>query len=281
MTNNNLRIIYDNVADQATITANTTAGSYVAANLKNDLKGLVHRSTQNSVAYTLTWASTKDINGVILPYTNLTKEAEITLAFFTLDTDTVPAYTNTTNVKDYDTVTPLLDISVSGSSTYSYGGGRCVSLWSDQWAQALVSCKKLTISISDPDNTSGYLEVSRIIVGKYWSPIYNTKFGIQVTHSDQSEQNRTEAGNLVTTNKPVFKSMNFELEWLPPNDRKQFVDMVKTIGTRRPVFVSVFPEDADAYRENEYEIYGKFTASPTITHSMFTVYNTSVTLEEV
>ena len=281
MTNKNLRIIYDNVADSATITADTTSGNYGVANLKNDLKGLVHRSTQTSVAYTLQWSSNQQINGVVLPYTNLTKSATVTLDFFALAADTQAAHTYTTTVKQYDTVSPLLDIAVGGSSTYSYGGGRCVSVWSDDWSQALVTCQKLVVTVTDTTNPAGYLEVSRIIVGKYWSPIYNTKFGIQVTHADQSEQTRTEAGNLVTTNKPVFKTMNFELEWLPPADRKTFIDMVKTIGTKRPVFVSVFPENSDPYVENEYEVYGKFTASPTITYSMFTVYNTSVSLEEV
>jgi hypothetical protein len=274
-------MLYINHTDSATILADSTAGNYDRNNLKNDLKGLVHRSLQKSIVYTLTWDSAKTLNSIILPYTNLTKTATVTLGFYTEAADTSATYTYTTTVKQYDTATPLLDITVPSNSAYSYGGGRCVSIWSDAWATPTVTCKKLTITISDSANPQPYIEVSRILCGTYWSPAYNTKFGIQVTHNDQSEHNRTEAGNLVTTNKTMFKTMNFELEWLPPADRTDFINIVKTIGIRKPLFVSVFPESSDPSIENEYEIYGKFTASPTITHPMFTVYATSVSLEEI
>ena len=54
----NLRLIYDNATDRATsISASTTSGALVAANLQNDFKGQVHRSTGTSVSYTLTWTN--------------------------------------------------------------------------------------------------------------------------------------------------------------------------------------------------------------------------------
>ena len=46
----NLRLIHDNAADRATsLAASTTSGALVAANLQNDFKGQVHRSTGTSV----------------------------------------------------------------------------------------------------------------------------------------------------------------------------------------------------------------------------------------
>lgn len=78
----NLRIIYDNIADTATITATSTSGSLSTSNLKKDIKGLVHRSIGNSVTYTLVWASARTIGGVALPATNLSATATIEVRLY-------------------------------------------------------------------------------------------------------------------------------------------------------------------------------------------------------
>ena len=48
----NVRIIYDNAADRATITASSTAGVLVASNMQDDRKSVVWRSTSTSATIT-------------------------------------------------------------------------------------------------------------------------------------------------------------------------------------------------------------------------------------
>lgn len=53
----NLRIIYDNAADRATLTASTTAGALAATNLQRDEKAAIWRSTDTTATLTATWAT--------------------------------------------------------------------------------------------------------------------------------------------------------------------------------------------------------------------------------
>ena len=78
----NLRILYNNVADSATITASTTASGFAGSNMQNAQKTSVHRSTGNTVTYTLTWSSLQAINGIALPATNLKNNDSITVEIF-------------------------------------------------------------------------------------------------------------------------------------------------------------------------------------------------------
>lgn len=74
MAANNLRVIYDNLLDYGTttVTADTVAGTYVAANVKRDAKSQTWRSTAKTATLTVSFGSPKTISGVILAFTNLT-----------------------------------------------------------------------------------------------------------------------------------------------------------------------------------------------------------------
>ncbi len=94
----NLRLIYDNVASSATLTASTTAGTLAASNMLTDVKSAVHRSTGTSVTYTLDWTSDQSVGGIALPATNLTSAALM-------------------RVKLYSSTTGLAGATVTGSTS--------------------------------------------------------------------------------------------------------------------------------------------------------------------
>ena len=71
----NLRIIYDNAADRATLTASTTAGALGVANLQNNRKGRPWRATGTTARLAATWAAPERIGGVFLPFCNLSPTA--------------------------------------------------------------------------------------------------------------------------------------------------------------------------------------------------------------
>ena len=71
----NLRIIYDNAADRATLTASTTAGTLGVANLQNNRKGRPWRATGTTARLGATWAAPERIGGVFLPFCNLSPTA--------------------------------------------------------------------------------------------------------------------------------------------------------------------------------------------------------------
>lgn len=71
----NLRIVYDNAADRAAITASSTAGALAAANLLTDTKSDVWRATGPSARLTLAWAVAEAIQALVLPFCNLSPTA--------------------------------------------------------------------------------------------------------------------------------------------------------------------------------------------------------------
>ena len=280
MAQNNLRIIYKNSANNATITSTSTPlGVTSLANLKLDAKSLVCRTAGTSVTYNLALPSDEIIGGVVLPFCNLTSTATISVVLKTggslgttvLSTSSILAcpYQNL-GMWDWGAV-PL------GVNNYSYGGGTYGRIWFAQ-----TSCNYISITITDTENTSGYIECSRIVAGAYWTPKYNTSFGLSSSMKDLSEHTRMESGDLVTNRGITFTSLSFDLNWLAPSDRLQFSNILKRGGTSSPLLISLFPDCTEDWgKEQVYQIYGKLSQLNPLTHPIFEMYSTQVEIEEI
>lgn len=71
----NLRIIYDNAADRATLSAPNAVANLGAAYLKTNIKSQVCRSTGKTLTINAAWATPEQIGGVALPFCNLSATA--------------------------------------------------------------------------------------------------------------------------------------------------------------------------------------------------------------
>lgn len=274
---NNLRVIYNNLADTATITATTTASGFPTTNMQTDVKGQAWRSTSAiSNTITLTWATDQAISAVILPFTNLSTTATVNITLLTSTSTTI--YTTGTITAVPYTVNNWANIA-NGINTYSYGGGTAVRMYTP--VTTYTNVRSITITIVDSGSTQGYLEVGRVICGTYWSPKYNTQYGLSVDFTDTSSHSRSQAGNIVTDVGPVYKTLTFDMSYMDSNDRTTLAQIMRNNAKRTPIFVSLFPSDADVNREFLYQIYGKLSNSMTISHPMYTQYASSVTIEEV
>lgn len=67
----NLRVIYDNAADRATLTSSATQGSLGVSNLLSDVKSKVCRSAGTSLSVYATWPSAETIGCAAFAFTNL------------------------------------------------------------------------------------------------------------------------------------------------------------------------------------------------------------------
>lgn len=296
MAANNLRIIYQNLADSATITASSTAGTTTTANLKKDTKSLIWRSqtsSTNAVKANIVMSfASSIIGGVVLPFCNLTPSATIRVRGYTgtaptlggtIDAPTITApgtlVFDTTNIL----ATPYTSLGLwgwdglsLGANSYSYGGGTCARVWFPK-----VTCTSIVIEIID-NNADRFVEVSRLVVGTYWSPTYNTEFGLSTTLKDLSTSERNESGDLVTNRGARFNSMSFDLNWLTPADRLEFLKILKGNGIAKPLFISLFPDNTtDWSKEQAHQIYGKLTQPGSITHPLYNMYSTQIEIEEV
>lgn len=298
---NNLRIVSQNYVDLSTttVTASSTAGTTSLSNLKSDTKSLVWRSTTGTQAsLIIDFGSQKTVGGVVLAFCNL-PSSTATIKLVGYNAPNTPSFTGsalTTSVTaafntgalaccPWNNLSlPVWGTNPAGSSNYSYGGGTYARNWLST-TQAATAIRYLGVEISDSSNTAGYIEVSRLITGPYWSPIYNTGYGMEAGIRDLSEHIRTESGDLLTRRGPRYRTLNFGLQWMNADDRKNMTKIFLGNGTPKPLFVSLFPDstgtDEDYQREGVHQIYGKMMQAPGITYTNYDIYSTNLELEEV
>lgn len=296
---NNLRIIYNNLIDLPTtvLTANSQGGTWPTSPLKVDTKSVVWRSQSiNKASIIVDWGTTpQSVDGLVFAFTNVISSSS---------TIRIRAYNSAPTITDnnivgvnslYDTGDqpccpwsnldlPSWGTNPVGSSNYSYGGGTYCRLWLNSVQRAITS-RYLGIELIDPTSSRTNLEISRMIAGQYWSPTYNTGYGIESAIKDLSEHLRTEGGDLVTRRGPRVRTLNFDLQWLASVDRKELTRLFLGNGISKPLFASIFPDstgtDEDYQREGIHQIYGKFMAIPGVSYTNYEIYSTRMELEEV
>lgn len=296
---NNLRIIYQNLADLATtsITTSATATGFSKDNLKSDIKSLTWRSNNTTTAsIVIDLGSAKFLNGgIILAFTNLTSLATIKVvgqnnatfnisgSSIVIPTNPAPLFNTEISCSPWNNLNlPDWGTDPTGSSNYSYGGGTYARCWIPP-SISTTAVRYLGIQITNTG--SSYVEISRLIVGNYWAPVYNTEYGISAGIKDLSEHFRTEGGDLLTKRGPRVRTLNFNLNWLANSDRKEITKIFLGNGIPRPVFVSLFPDstggDDDYQREGIHQIYGKMLQVPGVSYNYYEIYSTNMELEEV
>ena len=125
------------------------------------------------------------------------------------------------------------------------------------------------------------VKVSRFIIGKYWSPTHNVGYGVSVGYNEASTIERLQSGDQYVVKQPKNKTLQFELQYLNEQDKFQLFDIVRIQGKTTPVFASVFPLDTLQDKEQMYSIYGRFNSLPNIAHTTYTMYSSSIQLEEI
>jgi hypothetical protein len=271
----NLRIVADNAADRANVQASTTSGALYPSNLQAVRKSQVWRATSTSATLTLTWTSPEIVSMVAL-LGNFSPTCTIR----------VRGYSDSAgNTQVLDTGAPQLACpapavklrgwtAAASMSAYAYGGGAMARIWF-----AETSVQRLTIDLVDTANLQGYLEAAYIVTGQYWSPQYNPS-DASWSPVDATTDSRTGAGDSVSQIGTVSTKIPIDLAWMVPADR---ATMAKTLRNSRgfPIFVSLFPGNADLELERDYTAYGKRTADSEIGIVFASMYSTKFEIESI
>jgi hypothetical protein len=309
MAQNNLRVIYQNLTDVSTLTASSVAGAGTpVTNLQKDTKSLVYRSQVSGtqaigVNFKLVFPE-QQIGGpdsgigIVLAFTNLTNTATIRVRGFTGTEPTIGTGTSPTvgvpGTLQFDSgVQTAAPYQATGFSNWNadsfYTTLASTTRYTERKVYARVwipittpvPCTSILIEVDDV-NINQFIECSRLIVGKYWSPKYNTSYGMTAGTKDLSSSTRSEAGDLVSSVGYKFSTLSFDLKWLTKDDRAIVNKIVRTLGTQKAMFVSLFPNNSDDWeKEQLYQIYGKISQLPGIDHSIFEMYSSQLDLEEV
>lgn len=274
----NMRVVYDNAADRATLSASTTAGGLVVGSLLTDIKSEVWRSTAATAQLTVTWPTAEIIGMVALPFCSLSSGALLRVRGYALAADTTPIFDTGSQIA---AAPPPFDAWGWGSeplgvNAYAYGGAAYGIIWF-----TLSTVQKLVIDLDDSSNSLGYIEASRLVTGSYWEVINNAEYGVELGVGETSKHDRTDAGDLRTDRGVTYKTMSLDLSIMPITDRNNMWRIMRGNGMTRPVYLSLVPETADAFEEQIYQIYGKLSRQSSIRYQFVNQYATKLEIEEI
>jgi hypothetical protein len=256
----NLRILYRNLADAATLAASPALVSTLpVANLQVTGRARVARTTSTAdQAITGDWGSAQPVNGIVLWRHNLTETSTWRVRLY--------AGANQTGTLLYDSGGLAGEMMPLGDLRWGVDplGATLQRGWSVAYQAVLwtptVQARSFRIDLSDPDNPAGYLQVARLFIGAYWSPVQNADYGAAMAWTDDSELIRTDGGSLRTFIRAVSRQLSFSLSRMEEADRGAFVDLVREVGRVHEVFISLFPE-AGGKLERDHQILGKITGN--------------------
>lgn len=272
-----LKILYNNAADRATLTATSSALPFTA--LQSDSKSEVWRSAAGVTTASLTasWAALEPISCIALPFCNLSVTATMRVRLYSDTAGTALVLDTGATLCAEGLPMALYGMNAAqASSAYSYGGGTVGRLFFDK-----VMARKVVIDIVDTASLQGYIEAARLVVGDCFTTKYNASYGAEIVFEDNSQNTRSEAGNLISDVGCRYKKLKLDLEILSPAERAALWKLVAYVGTTVPVFMSVLSEDDDKQAELDYTVYGKFTSMSAISARSYLIYSTPLELESV
>lgn len=282
---NNLRILHDNAIDRAVLTASSQAGALVPGNLQRDERSAVLRAVGTSVTITATWPTQELIACVAPIRSNMNSSARMRVRGYARAGDAIPVIDTGVMLPCPEAPLDPADFGVmplgwnayqfGGVNTWARGGGADGVAWFEP-----VLVRQLVIDITSVDNPDGYLEISRLVAGNYWSPEYNAAYGASMTAVDTSESYRTAAGQAKSALGTRHRLVNINLEFLTAADRARLVRILRERGTVRPMLFSLFPKNADIVREQDYMIYGRATNIEAVSAPSYDIYSSPLQIEE-
>lgn len=142
------------------------------------------------------------------------------------------------------------------------------------------------LTLTDPDNPSLFIDLSRLWVGDYFELDDNPVYGAAMGWIDESSSWRTDAGGHRTDAALPYRGGKFDAQYLPETDRARWMELSEFCGAgRRSFFCSWFPDNAVPKLTRDHE--GEFVFKnplPQLSHTEAeggARFNTSVNLEEV
>ncbi len=269
----NMRIISDNAADRAVLVVPNTAPGLGAANLQTDIKGQACRVLGNTATITATWPSLETVGAVVIPASNLGPSSTIRVRAYAdaagteLLQDTGERWAAPGPIFANEDFTQPLNV-----NSFAFGVPPITALYLAQ--HEAVRC--IVIDIEDPAAT--FIDLSRLVIGRYFAPRYNPEYGQTDGVIDMSSNSRAASGDIKTDAGPRAKRMNFNLALIANEDRAQVLQIMQR-GIGKWLFVSLVPGHSDPEKERDKSIYGKPSSAVSLAWVMCGYHSASFDIE--
>lgn len=270
----NLRYCARNMADEATIAATSAEVTLPASNLKLTTRARVWRSTSAAAQnIDLHWnGNVGRFNFVRLERHNLENDATWRiLAYPNADWTGTPVYDSGT-LDAYDAATlgeldwgfeplgsSIFDSFLGQKFSQHYCGAGGVP------GAVLTTYNPLSmrITVTDTGNSAGYVQASRLYIGRALELTYNPD-SCTFAWMEDTKQARSSGGTLRSDGLNTFRQISVGLGIITEAQRAELADAVRFAGMRKDWMLDVYP-DASGERARDYSMVGRLVSSPQFT----------------
>lgn len=252
-----LRILTDNRADSATLSASGAVAGRGVENLKSDLRGDFCRVVGSSTQIVATWPEAVPVGAVVLPQSTLGPSSTIRVRLYSgaaLKWDSGEQWANagTTTVNEDWTEELNDNYGPASGNEFGYFMSNSTAVYLHEQLMA----DQVVINITDQDSNT--IDISRLLIGPYFEPRLNAAYGQASQLIDMSTHARTASGSLRTDRGPLARSLAFDLSYVHKEDRGRVQRLMeRSIG--KSVWVSLCAGAADKELERDKSIYGRVT----------------------
>lgn len=276
---NNMRVVYENYIDTATLSASPAmVATLPEENLQKLSRSRVARTTSLAQQQILgNLASTKLVSSLVLWRHNLSASATMRLELFdgAGQTGNTVYDSGTIETSTYKSLGDLnWGIDPFEASVFDAWG----VYWSVLWF-APAAASSFRITLNDSSNADGYMEITRAILGPYIEPFFNPSYGMRLGWQETSKQERTDGGTLHSDPSSNFRNLEFSLDMLTETDRPKFLEFTRLVGKRKDFFISVFPE-VGGEQERDYCMLAKLVQDSSHTSSFYAHFSQALKMQE-
>lgn len=271
MTDRNLRIVSENVADAADITVANTAPGLGAEWLKTDIKGEACRILDAEGTITLIWPELVTVDCVALPAWNGSSGSEIRVRVFSAVSGGSPVHDSGWMWAASGPMLLHYDFSQPLNANNFVDGATVSAVWVPN-----IAGRRVVIDLRDPNRS--FLDISRVVVGAALS-MCGVSYGSSATLSDATNVVRAASGDIRIDRGTKRRSIALNVNHIPPDKRHQIMRIINA-GLSRRHFFSGYASGADPSLEQELMMYGILSTVPTLTHVTYRVDGSQFQVEE-
>lgn len=226
------RLLYDNLALNASLSASSADFGYAVTNLKSPARWKKWRSL----------AATTD-QSIVVDFGVATNFQSVMLASYVAHTGgAIRIQANATNSWGAPSVNVLLTLP-------SINPNKVVG----NWFSSVQSYRYVRILFVNTGAIAQKVELGVLSIGTYFQPTYSLAPKYEMTRVDPSDVNRVPGGQRVAQRKTPYWQLRGGFDVEPETDRASFVAVSEKVGTHTPFFFAINPDDP-----GYFVLYGRF-----------------------
>lgn len=232
----NVRILWNNLFDAATLSAYSAASGFPAANIQNSLYLKHWRSTGLSSEWVKgDLGSAGQVLAAILWYHNLEAGASLNIQAHASDAWTSPSLN--------EAITIATAQAASGNVVEFFSAAQTYEWW--------------RLLMTDASNADAYLRLGRVFLGSYFAPSYDITTPVTPKDVDPSDILESAGGQRYVNLKTHYREITLKWDMLPDSDVETLQAIFAAVGKSVPFWICIDVDEEDGSGSHTY--YVRFT----------------------